>query len=85
MAGTVIGRQWFVLRTLEKGHSRAGEIPKMHGEFPKKYFIFSWQVNFIIEFVKWYFESKLSPIKIDIWLELEINDIISYDSDHLCL
>ena len=42
-------------------------------------------MNFIIEFVKWYFESKLSPIKIDIWLELEINDIISYDSDHLCL
>ena len=32
---TVTGRQWFVLRTLEKGHSRAGEIPKMHGEFPK--------------------------------------------------
>ena len=25
----------FILRTLEKGHSRAGEIPKMHGEFPK--------------------------------------------------
>ena len=42
-------------------------------------------MNFIIKFVKWYFESKLSPIKIDIWLELEINDMISYDSDHLCL
>ena len=42
-------------------------------------------MNLIIEFVKWYFESKLSPIKIDIWLELEINDMISYDSDHLCL
>ena len=42
-------------------------------------------MNFIIEFVKWYFESKLSSIKIDIWLELEINDMISYDSDHLCL